>query len=182
MGAYRAAVSAACLVRSARRASAPTHGMTGSECSRTTTCWAWGETTSRSTAHIRTAHHSFVLCFAELGLVGCFLCGSLIVPSFQALNRVIQCMNPGDDHGRYAVLLWVSMMGFMVYAWFLSRTFVPTFCILMGVVVGLLYMALQAHPAALLVSLAGQRSRSSKRSNPPSLMATMACSRTLGLA
>lgn len=103
--------------------------------------------------HIRTAHNSFVLCFAELGLVGYFLWLSLIVLSFQALNRIIQCVNPADDHARYAVLLRVSMVGFMVCAWFLSRTFVPTLFILTGMTVALLHSARQAHPATALPAL-----------------------------
>ena len=103
--------------------------------------------------HIRTAHNSFVLCFAELGLVGYFLWMSLIVLSFQALNRIIQWVNPADDHARYAVLLRVSMVGFMVCAWFLSRTFVPTLFILMGMAAGLLHAARQAHPVGLAPEL-----------------------------
>jgi len=103
--------------------------------------------------HIRTAHNSFVLCFAELGLVGYFLWLSLIVLSFQALNRIIQCVNSADDHARYAVLLRVSMVGFMVCAWFLSRTFVPTLFILTGMTVALLHSARQAHPATALPAL-----------------------------
>lgn len=97
--------------------------------------------------HIRTAHNSFVLCFAELGVVGYFLWMSLIVLSFQALNRIIQCVSPADDHARYAVLLRISFVGFMVCAWFLSRTFVPTLFILMGMTAGLLHATRQAHPA-----------------------------------
>ncbi|MCH8179601.1 MAG: O-antigen ligase family protein [Proteobacteria bacterium] len=98
--------------------------------------------------HVRTAHNSFVLCFAELGLLGYFLWMGLIVLAFKALNRITDTLASTEDHARYAVLLRTSMVGFLVCAWFLSRTFVPTLFILMGMTVGLLHAARQAHPAS----------------------------------
>lgn len=97
--------------------------------------------------HHRTAHNSFVLCFAELGLLGYFLWMGLIVLAFHALNRIIRCLKPHDMHAQYAVLLRTSLIGFLVCAWFLSRTFVPTLFILMGMTVGLLHSARAHHPA-----------------------------------
>lgn len=103
--------------------------------------------------HIRTAHNSFVLCFAELGLVGYFLWMGLIVLSFQALARVIATLGPQTDPARYAVLLRVSLVGFLVCAWFLSRTFVPTLFILMAMSMGLLQAARAAYPAETVPAL-----------------------------
>lgn len=103
--------------------------------------------------HVRTAHNSFVLCFSELGLLGYFLWMGLIVLSFKALNRITDTLAPGEDHARYAMLLRTSLVGFLVCAWFLSRTFVPTLFILMGMTVSLLHSARQAHPASEVPSL-----------------------------
>ena len=95
--------------------------------------------------HIRTAHNSFVLCFAELGLLGYFLWMGLIVIAFTALSRVINGLGPESEHARYAVLLRTSLVGFLVCAWFLSRAFVPTLFILMGMSVALLHAARATH-------------------------------------
>lgn len=103
--------------------------------------------------HIRTAHNSFVLCFAEIGLFGYFLWMGLIVLAMKSLGRVIECVDPGDVHGRYALLLRTSIFGFLVCAWFLSRTFVPTLYILAGMAVSLLYSARQAFPEKQLPAL-----------------------------
>lgn len=103
--------------------------------------------------HERTAHNSFVLCFAELGLLGYFLWIGLIVLAFQALNRIIRCLKSDDAHAQYAVLLRTSFVGFLVCAWFLSRTFVPTLFILMGMTVGLLHSARMRHPQAQVPEL-----------------------------
>lgn len=99
--------------------------------------------------HVRTAHNSFVLCFAEIGLLGYFLWMGLIVIAFTALSRVINGLSSTDVHAKYAILLRISMVGFLVCAWFLSRAFVPTLFILMGMSVALLHAARMTHgPAA----------------------------------
>lgn len=103
--------------------------------------------------HERTAHNSFVLCFSELGLLGYFLWIGMIVLAFQALNRIISCLESSDAHAQCAVLLRASFVGFLVCAWFLSRTFVPTLFILAGMTVGLLHSARAHHPAERLPGL-----------------------------
>ncbi len=90
--------------------------------------------------HKRTAHNSFVLCFSETGLLGYFLWLGLIVLSMKSLNRVISCTQPKSEAWLYATLLRASLVGFLVCAWFLSRTFVATLYILMGMSVCLLYI------------------------------------------
>jgi hypothetical protein len=77
----------------------------------------------------------------------------LIVLAFQALNRIIRCLKSDDAHAQYAVLLRTSFVGFLVCAWFLSRTFVPTLFILMGMTVGLLHSARMRHPQAQVPEL-----------------------------
>jgi len=99
--------------------------------------------------HIRTAHNSFVLCFAELGLPGYFLWMGLIAIAFTALSRIITGLKPDDEIARCAVLLRISLVGFLVCAWFLSRAFVPTLFILMGMSVALLHAARAVHAPSL---------------------------------
>lgn len=91
--------------------------------------------------HLRTAHNSYVLCFSELGLLGYFFWIGLIVMGMKSVNRVIACAPPGSDSQRLATLLRISMIGFLVCAWFLSRTYIPTLYILMALGVCLLYCA-----------------------------------------
>lgn len=82
--------------------------------------------------HHLTAHNSFVLCFAELGLVGYFVWISLIVISFKAVNRVAQYA-PLDSKERLAGnILRASLIGYLTCGWFLSRTYQPTFFALMA--------------------------------------------------
>lgn len=91
--------------------------------------------------HIRTAHNSYVLCFSELGLLGYFFWIGLIVMGMKSVNRVIAFAPPGSDSQRLASLLRTSMIGFLVCAWFLSRTYIPTLYILTAMGVSLLYCA-----------------------------------------
>jgi putative inorganic carbon (HCO3(-)) transporter len=97
--------------------------------------------------HNRTAHNSFVLCFAETGLLGYFLWLGMIVLSIKSLNRVIECAQARSEPWLYAVLLRASLVGFLVCSWFLSRTFEPTLYILMAMAACLLYLVRQSIPA-----------------------------------
>lgn len=77
-------------------------------------------------SHDLTAHNSFVLCFAELGLVGYFLWLCLFVVSVQQLSEVVAWSRHDDDQwliGRWAAAAQVSMIAFLTAAFFLSRTF-----------------------------------------------------------
>lgn len=96
--------------------------------------------------HHRTAHNSFVLCFAETGLAGYSLWLGMIIIAIKSLNRVIACSEPGSVSSHYAGLLRASIVGFLVCAWFLSRTFVPTLYLLLAMAVCLLYTTRKAHP------------------------------------
>lgn len=96
--------------------------------------------------HHRTAHNSFVLCFAETGLAGYSLWLGMIIIAIKSLNRVIACSEPGSVSSHYAGLLRASIVGFLVCAWFLSRTFVPTLYLLLAMAVCLLYTTRKAYP------------------------------------
>jgi len=69
----------------------------------------------------QTAHNSFVLAAAELGLVGLFFWMALIYSSFKGLS-IIQEHN--KEFRNYALGLQSSLVGFCAAAFFLSRTYV----------------------------------------------------------
>ncbi|HUI78271.1 MAG TPA: O-antigen ligase family protein [Bryobacteraceae bacterium] len=94
--------------------------------------------------HFMTAHNSFVLCFAETGLVGYFLWLSLLGISLlqlQKLKHLPDSVPPVPDIRRYASILQTAMMGFMVAAFFLSRTYVPFLYLLIGLSAALVLIA-----------------------------------------
>ncbi len=73
--------------------------------------------------HHLTAHNSFVLCFAELGLIGYFPWMALLVLTYLSLKQVIDNRPEGDEHYRIAVLLRSALLGYLTCAWFLSRSY-----------------------------------------------------------
>jgi putative inorganic carbon (hco3(-)) transporter len=94
-----------------------------------------------------TAHNSFVLCFAELGLVGYFFWIALLATSIIDLNGVC-----GTDSGcseeswhllfiKWGKALRLSLIGLLAAAFFLSRTYVITLYLVLGVCTALAVMA-----------------------------------------
>ncbi|MBI3382745.1 MAG: O-antigen ligase family protein [Aquabacterium sp.] len=78
-----------------------------------------------------TAHNSFVLGFAELGVFGYFFWMALLVLGFTAVNRVVRYAPAGSMESRAGHILRSSLVGYMACAWFLSRTYQPVlFCLL----------------------------------------------------
>ena len=76
-----------------------------------------------------TAHNSFVLCFAELGIVGYFFWLSLLVVAILQLNQVLQ-YTPGRRRWKttasaFESALLASFAGMLVAAFFLSRSYNP---------------------------------------------------------
>lgn len=82
--------------------------------------------------HSHTAHNSFVLCFAELGVWGYFLWLGLIVLVFKQLNMAIEATTPADEEHRWALALRTALVGFFTCAMFLSRAYHPPLYILMA--------------------------------------------------
>lgn len=82
--------------------------------------------------HSYTAHNSFVLGFAELGLFGYFFWIALLVLAFRELGRAAASTAPHEDVHRWASLLRLSLLGFLTCAMFLSRTYVPTLYVLLA--------------------------------------------------
>jgi hypothetical protein len=83
--------------------------------------------------NVLTAHNSFVLCFAELGLVGYFLWLSLIMITADDLRYVIRDQDKSIAELRaWARALTASLVGFLTGGIFLSRSYDVTLFILIG--------------------------------------------------
>jgi putative inorganic carbon (hco3(-)) transporter len=84
--------------------------------------------------HERVAHNSFVHCFAELGLVGYFVWLSLIVVTWTEVSTVAgeTSEEPGPSLVRCARAMRVAMIGFLVGAFFLSRSYGVMFFLVLG--------------------------------------------------
>ncbi len=93
-----------------------------------------------------TAHNSFVLCFAELGLIGYFFWIALLVLSYKAVSDVAQHA-PANSLERDAGMLFrSSFIGYITCGWFLSRTYQPMLYALMAFCAATLYCS-QKSPA-----------------------------------
>ena len=95
-----------------------------------------------------TAHNSYVLCFAELGLIGYFVWLGLVVLAFTGLNAALKHLPPTSREHHYAGLIRSSMVGFMACAWFLSRTYQPVLYFMLGLCVATWWSARRAYPTA----------------------------------
>jgi putative inorganic carbon (HCO3(-)) transporter len=87
--------------------------------------------------HTLTAHNSFVLCFAELGLIGYFTWLALVVTAFRDVNQVANLSEEGAEviSRPYAAMLRSSLLGFLTCAYFLSRTYAPPLFLLLALCV-----------------------------------------------
>lgn len=108
--------------------------------------------------HTLTAHNSLVLCFAETGLVGCFFWVGLVVITMLELQGLK--LRPGSGHDtfdstakHYAEGLQLALIGFLTAAFFLSRTFVPTLYLIVGLSAALAAMARDEGTAVPLPAL-----------------------------
>ncbi len=79
-----------------------------------------------------TAHNSFVLCFAELGLVGYFFWIGMLVLVLKQLVEAARRAPEDSEERRWAILLRLSLLGFLTCALFLSRTYQPTLYVLLA--------------------------------------------------
>jgi putative inorganic carbon (HCO3(-)) transporter len=92
----------------------------------------------------QTAHNSWVLCFAELGLFGYFFWMALLVTTCAGLERLAK-YKPETEHERILVshvnAIRAALYGFLSTAWFLSRTYTQTLYILLAFGAVLIHMA-----------------------------------------
>lgn len=99
--------------------------------------------------HERTAHNSFVLCFSELGLVGYFFWLGMIYWTISELRGLsaIRSSNPYvAEIAHWAQYVKIAFYTFLATSWFLSRTYVPTLYMLIGMSVALTEMARRVAP------------------------------------
>lgn len=106
--------------------------------------------------HTLTAHNSLVLCFAETGLLGCFFWVSLFVVTMLELHGLknLSGDEPFDDLARqWAKGLQLALIGFIAAAFFLSRTFVPTLYLIIGLSAALAAIAREENRSIPLPAL-----------------------------
>jgi len=106
--------------------------------------------------HTLTAHNSLVLSFAETGLLGCFFWVSLFVVTLLELHQVkaLAGDEPFDAMARqWAEGLQLALIGFMVAAFFLSRTFAPTLYLVVGLSAAVAAIVRQANRSIPLPAL-----------------------------
>ncbi|MFH1017337.1 MAG: O-antigen ligase family protein [Pseudomonadota bacterium] len=99
--------------------------------------------------HPLTAHNSFVLCFAETGLLGAFFWIGLIYVSLLGLRRVVK--TGGTDPPAAKLVTWskgtqVAFLGFLSGIFFLSRTYNILLYLLVGFASAVYCAAKSAQP------------------------------------
>ena len=103
--------------------------------------------------HELTAHNSFVLAFAEMGLVGYFFWLSLLVVTAVMLQRLLRLPAPADSAQAEiqpaAVALMYALVGTLVTAFFLSRTYVAFLYHLLALIVAVFGIARAQWPEQL---------------------------------
>ena len=85
--------------------------------------------------HYLTAHNSFVLGFAELGLVGYFAWLGLIVLTYKGIAQAVRLAPPSTPEKKLALVLQASLIAFLACSWFLSRTYSPGLFVLLALCV-----------------------------------------------
>jgi O-antigen ligase/polysaccharide polymerase Wzy-like membrane protein len=103
--------------------------------------------------HDITAHNSFVLCFAELGLFGFFFYLAAVMIAGLGLQKLTKLpVKTAEDEsfvsGARAVR--AAFAAFLVTSWFLSRTYIITFYVLLGLAASMIQMRRQQFPALRL--------------------------------
>ncbi len=82
--------------------------------------------------HVLTAHNSFVLVFAELGLIGYFFWFGLIVLAVIELWNGYRARICTESPPLELIFIFQSFIGYFVCAWFLSRSYSNSFFLLLS--------------------------------------------------
>jgi putative inorganic carbon (hco3(-)) transporter len=89
-----------------------------------------------------TAHNSFLLVAAELGMIGYFLWMGMIVVTIIQLNRIPAIVGKSDPSlVRWAVALKISLGGYLFTSFFLSRAYELPLFMLLGMCGGVIIAA-----------------------------------------
>ena len=97
--------------------------------------------------HERTAHNSYVLCFAELGLAGYFVWLSLLIVTIIIIARIRKIPveeDEDEEFRRWAKCIGLGLYGFLVAAFFLSRTYTDTLYLVLGMATALVCLVRRA--------------------------------------
>jgi O-antigen ligase len=89
-----------------------------------------------------TAHNSFVLCFAELGMFGYFFWLALIVTTLLGLQRLTKTPIKTSSDAvlrNSAITFRAALYSFLATGWFLSRTYDVTLYVLLALAASLIY-------------------------------------------
>ena len=116
--------------------------------------------------NILTAHNSFVLAFAELGLIGYFVWLSILVLTALSLWRIASSRAPSGDlvsqsspeweaHRKIADVLLYAFVGYAATAFFLSRSYVILLFMLVGMTAALQQTTLRRWPTYPAVTFRG---------------------------
>ena len=103
--------------------------------------------------HELTAHNSFVLCFAELGLVGFFFFLAAIVVVGLGLQKLTTFPAKTPEDGAFlsgVMAIRAAFTVFLTTSWFLSRTYSLTFYVLLALGASMIQMRRQEFPALRL--------------------------------
>ena len=112
--------------------------------------------------HERTAHNSFVLCFSELGLVGYFIWLALLLITIVEVRSLkkLSMEDPQDrEFHRWGRAIELALYAFLGAALFLSRTYVLTLYLLLGLGVALVDLTRREGKQVASHSLVGWVSR-----------------------
>jgi putative inorganic carbon (HCO3(-)) transporter len=89
-----------------------------------------------------TAHNSYLLVAAELGIVGFFLWMSMLLVTLIQLSRIPKIIGKSDPAlARWAVGLRISLAGYMFTSYFLSRAYEMPLYMLLGMCGGVIVAA-----------------------------------------
>lgn len=89
-----------------------------------------------------TAHNSFLLVAAELGIIGYFLWMSMCVVTLIQLNRIPQVVGKSNPEvARWALALRISLGGYLFTSFFLSRAYELPLFMLLGMCGGIIVAA-----------------------------------------
>lgn len=114
--------------------------------------------------NILTAHNSYVLAFAELGLIGYFVWLAILVLSLMIVWRIAGSPPPGPSaadteqwarHSRLGEALLYAFVAYCASAFFLSRSYVIVYFMLVGMTAALHSATLRRWPAAPRVTFRG---------------------------
>ncbi|HTB12877.1 MAG TPA: O-antigen ligase family protein [Bryobacteraceae bacterium] len=101
----------------------------------------------------QTAHNSFLLCAAELGMIGCFLWMGLLLVSLWQLRRVANA--PATEESDPELRVWAnavlfSLTAFLIPGFFLSETYAPMLYMLLGLAAAIARMEVERTGMELL--------------------------------